>query len=75
MELKSRRAVELESAQNNIRLLYEMLDSYTPATTSEDEMELIKELYQSSERFQPNLAKLAAETSQNDDILGTVIIF
>lgn len=52
-----------------------MLDSYTPATTSEDEMELIKELYQSSERFQPNLAKLAAETSQNDDILGTVIIF
>lgn len=75
MELKSRRAVELESAQNNIRLLNEMLDSYTPATTSEDEMELIKELYQSSERFQPNLAKLAAETSQNDDILGTVIIF
>lgn len=75
MELKSRRAVELESAQNNIRLLNEMLDSYTPATTSEDEMELIKELYQSSERFQPNLAKLAAETSQNDDILGTLIIF
>ncbi|XP_044754556.1 ADP-ribosylation factor-binding protein GGA3 [Coccinella septempunctata] len=73
VELKSRRAVELEAAQNNIRLLNEMLDSYIAETTSEDEMDLIKELYQSCERLQPNLAKLATETSQNDDILGDIL--
>lgn len=73
VELKSRRAMELESAQNNIRLLNEMLDSYVVETTSKDEMELIKELYQSCERLQPNLAKIATETSKNDDILGDII--
>ncbi|KAL3267685.1 hypothetical protein HHI36_006819 [Cryptolaemus montrouzieri] len=73
VELKSRRISELESAQNNIRLLNEMLDSYIAESTSKDEMDLIKELYQSCERLRPNLAKLASETPQNEDLLGDII--
>ncbi|KAK9892889.1 hypothetical protein WA026_022570 [Henosepilachna vigintioctopunctata] len=73
IELKSQRLSELEAAQNNIRLLNEMLDSYIAETTSKDEMDLIKELYQSCERLRTTLAKLASETAQNEDLLGDII--
>mgnify|MGYP005984263203 CR=1 len=61
---------ELESVQNNVRLLNEMLDSYKPGISSGDELDLIKELHQSCERLRPNLMKLAAETQQNEEMLG-----
>lgn len=72
-ELKSRRVSELESVQNNVRLLNEMLDSYKPGISSADELDLIKELHQSCERLRPNLMKLTAETQQNEEILGNII--
>ncbi|RZC33430.1 ADP-ribosylation factor-binding protein GGA3, partial [Asbolus verrucosus] len=72
-ELKSRRVSELESVQNNVRLLNEMLDSYKPGISSADELDLIKELHQSCERLRPNLMKLATETQQNEEILGDVL--
>ncbi|XP_008197573.2 ADP-ribosylation factor-binding protein GGA3 [Tribolium castaneum] len=72
-ELKSRRVSELESVQNNVRLLNEMLDSYKPGISSADELDLIKELHQSCERLRPNLMKLTAETQQNEEILGDVL--
>jgi ADP-ribosylation factor-binding protein GGA len=72
-ELKSRRVSELESVQNNVRLLNEMLDSYKPGISSADELDLIRELHQSCERLRPNLMKLATETQQNEEILGDVL--
>ncbi|XP_044261949.1 ADP-ribosylation factor-binding protein GGA3 [Tribolium madens] len=72
-ELKSRRVSELESVQNNVRLLNEMLDSYKPGISSADELDLIKELHQSCERLRQNLMKLTAETQQNEEILGDVL--
>ncbi|XP_063921766.1 ADP-ribosylation factor-binding protein GGA3-like [Zophobas morio] len=72
-ELKSKRVSELESVQNNVRLLNEMLDSYKPGISSGDELDLIKELHQSCERLRPNLMKLAAETQQNEEMLGDVL--
>lgn len=72
-ELKSKRISELESVQNNVRLLNEMLDSYKPNQSSVDELDLIKELHQSCERLRPNLMKLATETQQNEEILGNIL--
>lgn len=69
-ELVSKRVIELEAVHNNIRLLNEMLDSYRPGYSSTDELDLIKELYQSCERLRPNVYRLAAETQQNEDMLS-----
>ena len=69
-EMKSRRVIELESVHNNVRLLSEMLDSYRKGSSSNDELDLINELYQSCERLRPNVLKLAAETQQNEELLS-----
>lgn len=60
--------------QNNVRLLNEMLESYKPGFSSQDEHDLIKELHESCERLRPNIVKLASETQQNEDILGKLFI-
>ncbi|KAI4462162.1 golgi-localized gamma-adaptin ear containing arf binding protein [Holotrichia oblita] len=72
-ELKSRRVLELESVHSNVRLLSEMLDTYVKDGSSHDEMELIRELYQSCERLRPTVLKLASETQQNEDILPDIL--
>lgn len=72
-ELKSRRISELESVNNNVRLLNEMLDSYKPGISSEDELQLIKELHQSCERLRPNVFKLATDVQQNEAMLNEVL--
>lgn len=46
-----------------------MLDSYKPGISSQDELDLIKELHQSCERLKLNVFKLAAETPQNEEML------
>ncbi|GLH03812.1 ADP-ribosylation factor-binding protein GGA1 [Gryllus bimaculatus] len=73
VELNTRRITELESVHNNARLLSEMLDSYRPGQTSEEELELIKELHQSCERLRPNVFRLASETQDNEQMLNEVL--
>lgn len=53
----SRRATELEAAHNNARLLSEMLDCYRPGASSKEDLDLIKELHQSCERFVSQISK------------------
>ncbi|KAJ8920074.1 hypothetical protein NQ315_011728 [Exocentrus adspersus] len=72
-ELKSKRISELESVQNNVRLLNEMLDSYKPGLSSSSELDLIKELYQNCERLRPTINKLALETHHSEGMLGDVL--
>lgn len=50
-----------------MRLLNEMLDSYKPGS---QELDLIKELYQSCERFKPNILKIAHDSHQSEEMLG-----
>ncbi|KAK0097803.1 hypothetical protein PV326_013644 [Microctonus aethiopoides] len=69
----SQRNMELESAHNNIKLLSEMLDSYNSSQTNSEDVELIKELYQTCERFKPTLLRLADETQDSEEILGQVL--
>ena len=53
----SRRATELEAAHNNARLLSEMLDCYRPVSSSKEDLDLIKELHQSCERFSIQISR------------------
>ncbi|KAJ8979998.1 hypothetical protein NQ317_016661 [Molorchus minor] len=72
-ELKSKRISELESIQNNVRLLNEMLDSYKPDVSSTAELDLIRELYQNCERLRPTIHKLAMESHHSEGMLGDVL--
>lgn len=73
LQLNSRRGMELESVQNNVMLLSEMLDSYNQNETSAEDLELMKELYQACERLKPILLRLASETQGNVEMLGDVL--
>ncbi|KAG5335060.1 GGA1 protein, partial [Acromyrmex charruanus] len=73
LQLNSRRGMELESVQNNVMLLSEMLDSYNQNETSTEDLELMKELYQACERLKPILLRLASETQGNFEMLGNVL--
>ena len=64
--------MELESVQNNVMLLSEMLDSYNQNETSTEDLELMKELYQACERLKPILLRLASETQGNVEMLGSL---
>lgn len=46
-----------------------MLDSYRQGMSSQDELDLIKELHQSCERLKVNVDKLISETPQSEDIM------
>lgn len=67
--------MELESVHNNIRLLNEMLDSYKPGYSSQDELDLIKELHDSCERLKVNVLKLASDTSHTEEMLSKSFLF
>lgn len=71
--MKIRRISELEAVHNNVKLLNEMLDSYKPGISSEDELDLIKELHHSCERLRLNVQKLISETHQSEEILSELI--
>ncbi|XP_037094268.1 ADP-ribosylation factor-binding protein GGA1-like [Pollicipes pollicipes] len=70
VERASRRVSELEVVRTNLRLLDEMMDNYSPATTSRDELELMAELKTSCGQLRAKLDSLAAETDDQDPALG-----
>lgn len=49
-----------------------MLDSYKPGISSQDELDLIKELHQSCDRLKVNVQKLISETHIGEEILSMV---
>lgn len=55
--MMSRRATDLEAAHNNARLLSEMLDCFRPGSSSKEDLDLIKELHQSCERFSIQISR------------------
>lgn len=73
MELVERRVTELETVNNNAKVLADMLNCYKPGETSEEEKELMKELYESSLRLRPKLFRLAAEMDEKDEGLNDIL--
>ncbi|XP_063099886.1 ADP-ribosylation factor-binding protein GGA1 isoform X2 [Cavia porcellus] len=71
MEKISKRVNAIEEVNNNVKLLTEMVTTYSQggaaAGSSED---LMKELYQRCERMRPTLFRLASDTEDNDEALG-----
>nr|XP_034314010.1 ADP-ribosylation factor-binding protein GGA1 isoform X5 [Crassostrea gigas] len=67
MERTSRRINELEQINNNTKLLMEMLDHYSPESSSKADLDMMKELYDSLEKLRPNLFRLASDTDEKDN--------
>ncbi|XP_043190486.1 ADP-ribosylation factor-binding protein GGA2-like isoform X1 [Amphibalanus amphitrite] len=72
-ERVSRRVTELETVHSNLRLLEEMMDNYSPETTSSEEMELMAELCTSCQQLRGKLDTLAAETDDQDSALAELV--
>ncbi|KAK7002628.1 ADP-ribosylation factor-binding protein GGA3 [Biomphalaria glabrata] len=66
-EKRSRRINELESVRNQVKLLTEMISQYSSASSSKEELEMMKELYDNLEKQRPNLFRLASDTDENDN--------
>ena len=67
MDVLTKRATELTMVNNNAKLLSEMLDHYDKANCGAEEKQLLEELFQSCEKMQPKLFKLAGDTEDNDN--------
>merc|ERR1711881_447331 len=52
---------------NNAKLLGEMLDHYDKNSCGSEEKQLLYELFQSCEKMQPKLFRLAADTEEDDE--------
>ncbi|KAL3877707.1 hypothetical protein ACJMK2_035373 [Sinanodonta woodiana] len=66
MEKVSQRINDLETINNNTKLLREMIGHYNPSTTSKSEKETMKELFDSLEKLRPKLFRLASESDEKD---------
>uniref|UniRef100_A0A5F8GSK4 Golgi associated, gamma adaptin ear containing, ARF binding protein 1 n=1 Tax=Monodelphis domestica TaxID=13616 RepID=A0A5F8GSK4_MONDO len=73
MEKISKRVSAIEEVNNNVRLLTEMVTSYSQGETSVGNDELMKELYQRCERMRPMLFRLASDTEDNDEALAEIL--
>lgn len=52
-----------------------MLDQYLPNISSQEDLELIKELFAECNRLRPTVFKLAADTQHNDDLLSMTLAY
>ena len=73
MDALTKRSTEIVMVNNNSKLLNEMLDHYDKLSSGPEELELFKELFESCEKMQPKLFRLAAETDEGDETIAEIL--
>jgi ADP-ribosylation factor-binding protein GGA len=63
----AKRISEIETVNNNVKLLKEMLTQYNDSYTTSSEKDVMKELYETLDKHRPNLFRLASDTDDKDD--------
>uniref|UniRef100_A0A182LT63 VHS domain-containing protein n=1 Tax=Anopheles culicifacies TaxID=139723 RepID=A0A182LT63_9DIPT len=71
-QMKSRRLSELQKVAENTKLLNEMLDQYRTGETSDDELAILSEIYESCESAHPTIVRLAEETQHSEEMLEKI---
>ncbi|XP_013380934.1 ADP-ribosylation factor-binding protein GGA1-like [Lingula anatina] len=66
-EKKARRHTELETVNNNVKLLGDMLSHYKPGEGTASDIEIMKQLYETLDKHRPNLFRLASDADEKDD--------
>lgn len=70
--MKNRRFAELQKVAENTKLLDEMLAQYRPGETSDDELAIIREIFESCEGMHPTIIRLAEETQHSEGMLEKI---
>ncbi|KNC75448.1 hypothetical protein SARC_12028 [Sphaeroforma arctica JP610] len=66
---------DLDTAQNNIDLFDEMLDSYNPSDGPLEDNDIMTELYQFLNKMRPRLKKLCQDMDEDEDVDGVIPVF
>jgi len=72
MERLTKRLEQLQTVRSNVRLLEDMMDSYSAGSTRE-ERELMGELCSSCEALRPGLYRLASELVEDEASIGEIL--
>ncbi|XP_053355526.1 ADP-ribosylation factor-binding protein GGA1 isoform X1 [Clarias gariepinus] len=73
MEKVSKRVNAIQEVKESVKLLTQLLADYSKETSSQDNEELIKDLYQRCEKMRPTLFRLASDTEDNDEALAEIL--
>ncbi|KAF5905019.1 ADP-ribosylation factor-binding protein GGA1, partial [Clarias magur] len=73
MEKVSKRVNAIQEVKESVKLLTQLLADYNKDTSSQDNEELIKDLYQRCEKMRPTLFRLASDTEDNDEALAEIL--
>lgn len=71
-QMKARRLAEVQKASENTKLLDEMLFQYRAGESSEDELAVIREIYEACEGMHPTIVRLAEETQHSEGMLEKI---
>lgn len=69
-QMKHRRLAEVQKAAENTKLLDDMLSQYRQGETTEDELAIYRQIYESCEGMHPTIVKLAEDTQHSEGMLG-----
>lgn len=65
---------DIEITSNNVKLLSEMLNSYCNGPGSCNDLELIKELYNTVKQLEPKVQMLSLEIPENEDTVSKYLV-
>ncbi|XP_058463125.1 ADP-ribosylation factor-binding protein GGA2 isoform X2 [Malaya genurostris] len=71
-QMKARRLSELQKVSENTKLLDEMLSQYRADESSEEELAIIRDIFQSCEGMHPTIIRLAEETQHSEGMLEKI---
>nr|XP_019940079.1 PREDICTED: ADP-ribosylation factor-binding protein GGA3-like [Paralichthys olivaceus] len=63
----------LDAVNNSVKLLNEMLTHFSPEESTDEDKELIRELYGDCDKLRQTVSQLATETEDNDSSLGDIL--
>uniref|UniRef100_A0A8C9T5R3 Golgi associated, gamma adaptin ear containing, ARF binding protein 1 n=1 Tax=Scleropages formosus TaxID=113540 RepID=A0A8C9T5R3_SCLFO len=73
MEKVSKRVNAIQEVKESVSLLTQLLADYNQDGGSQNNEELIKDLYQRCEKMRPTLFRLASDTEDNDEALAEIL--
>uniref|UniRef100_A0A1Q3F8J5 Putative cytosolic sorting protein/adp-ribosylation factor effector gga n=1 Tax=Culex tarsalis TaxID=7177 RepID=A0A1Q3F8J5_CULTA len=71
-QMKHRRLAEVQKAAENTKLLDDMLSQYRAGETTEDELAIYRQIYESCEGMHPTIVRLAEETQHSEGMLEKI---
>jgi ADP-ribosylation factor-binding protein GGA len=72
-EIKNRRLIDLQSANENSILLKEMLDELDPSNASDDTLSTLQDIYNNCVKLKPTVCRLAEESHESETFMNKIL--